>query len=53
MKQLTAIIIGAGGRGRGYSKFVLNNPEMYEVVGVAEPIDVRRNLIIERHPKAA
>ena len=53
MKQLTAIIIGAGGRGRRYSKFILNNPEMYDVVGVAEPIDVRRDLIIERHPKAA
>lgn len=53
MKKLSMIIIGAGGRGRTYAGFAKNNPDMYEVVGVAEPIKERREYIIENHPAAA
>ena len=49
MKQLTAIVIGAGGRGRGYTNIMLKYPEKFKVVGVAEPIEERRNFIIEKH----
>ena len=53
MKKLSMIVIGAGGRGRTYTGFANKYPDMYEVVGVAEPLDVRREYIIKRHPKAA
>lgn len=53
MKKLSMIVIGAGGRGRTYTGFANKHPDMYEVVGVAEPLDVRREYIIKRHPKAA
>jgi len=53
MKKLSMIIIGAGGRGRTYAGFAKTNPDMYEVVGVAEPIKERREYIIENHPAAA
>ena len=53
MKKLTAIVIGAGARGRRYAKFAANHPDMYEIVGVAEPIKERREIIIERNPSSA
>ncbi|MBR6708171.1 MAG: Gfo/Idh/MocA family oxidoreductase [Clostridia bacterium] len=52
LKPLSLIIIGAGGRGRTYAAFAQNRPDLYRVVGVAEPIDIRRNYILQRHPDA-
>lgn len=49
MKKLTAILIGAGGRGRNYTDIMLTMPEKYQVVGVAEPIDSRREYIRDKH----
>jgi len=48
MKKLTAIIIGAGGRGMGYST-QMKNTDLFDVVAVAEPIDARRNVVKELH----
>ena len=45
MKQLKVIIMGAGSRGSGYAKIMAKSPERYKVVGVAEPIESRRNFI--------
>lgn len=45
MKKFTAIVCGAGSRGTSYSKHMKNLPEKYNIVGVAEPIDTRRNNI--------
>lgn len=45
MKKLTAIIIGAGGRGSTYAGIMKKMPEKFEVVGVAEPIRARREHI--------
>ncbi len=44
MKKLTGIVIGAGSRGRAYTKAILSDAhkENIKIVGVAEPIDVRR-----------
>lgn len=53
MKKLSMIVIGAGGRGRGYSRFAERNPDMYEVVGVAEPIAARREWMLAHHPACA
>ncbi len=49
MKQTTAILIGAGLRGRTYTQYALRHPEWMKVVAVAEPLDDRRNSIKELH----
>ncbi len=49
MKQLSVIVIGAGGRGTTYTNLMAKEPEKFKVVGVAEPIADRRNYIIEKH----
>ena len=49
MKPATLIIAGAGGRGAAYANYVAAHPDRGKVVGVAEPIDLRRNRIVERH----
>lgn len=43
MSKLTAIVIGSGDRGsNAYAPFALKNPNKLEIVGVAEPLDDRR-----------
>ncbi len=49
MKQLKAIIIGAGDRGVAYSNRMKAKEEKFKVVGVAEPIENRRNNIQKIH----
>ena len=49
MKKLKVILIGAGNRGTTYTDIMANMPDHYEVVGVAEPIDSRRNYIKNKH----
>jgi predicted dehydrogenase len=44
IKQITAVIIGAGNRGKDvYGQFILKNPDQIKVVAVAEPSPIRRN----------
>ncbi len=45
MKKFTAIIIGAGQRGSAYAKHMKELAEKFEVVGMAEPIEARRNRV--------
>ena len=49
MKKLTAIVIGAGGRGRTYADIMKSLGDRFGVVGVAEPIEARRNYVCENH----
>ena len=42
MKKLKAIVIGAGSRGMCYSNKMLNYPDKFEVVAVAEPMGYKR-----------
>lgn len=49
MKQLKAVLIGAGGRGQNYTNEMKKMSDKYQVVAVAEPIDSRRNYIKETH----
>ena len=49
MKQLSVIVIGAGGRGRTYSHFMSKMPEKYKIVGVADPVDVKRKSFAREH----
>ena len=48
-KICKVIVIGAGGRGQGYTNIMAKAPELFKVVGVAEPIDDRREYIKEKH----
>ncbi len=44
------ILIGAGGRGMGYTNIMANEfPNDFEVVAVAEPIDDRRSYVQKKH----
>ena len=49
MKQLTAIVIGAGGRGTAYCRYMQALPEKYKVVGVADPVEEKRRVVKEMH----
>ena len=49
MEQIRVIIIGAGNRGTRYASIMAQLPEQYKVVGVAEPVRVRREHIREMH----
>ena len=48
-KICKVIVIGAGSRGQGYTNIMHKAPELFKVVGVAEPIDDRRDFIKEKH----
>ncbi|KDO30374.1 hypothetical protein SPRG_05085 [Saprolegnia parasitica CBS 223.65] len=37
-RPVRAIIIGAGQRGRAYAEYALERPDLFQVVGVAEPV---------------
>ncbi len=49
MKKLTAVVLGYGGRGTDYTKYVIDHPDQIEVVAVAEPNDSRRENAKNRH----
>lgn len=49
MKTFSAILIGAGSRGKAYTNLIKKFSDKYKVVGVAEPIESRRNFIKEVH----
>lgn len=49
MKKLTAIVIGAGGRGQCYTDEMFKHPDKFQVVGVAEPIESRREYVKNKH----
>lgn len=48
-KPVTALIIGAGGRGMGYAQFAQANPDRLKIVGVAEPRPWNRNHMVEKY----
>lgn len=49
MKTVSAIIIGAGSRGRGYANYIKDHPDEFKVLAVAEPLDNPRNHIKNTH----
>jgi predicted dehydrogenase len=48
-KTVKIIIIGAGGRGFGYTEYAEKHPGLAKIVGVAEPRDFYRNRIARKH----
>lgn len=49
MKQVTAILLGAGQRGEIYASYGLSFPNELKIVGVAEPREDRRELFAKQH----
>ncbi len=50
MSQITAVLLGAGGRGyRAYGPYALAHPDELRFVAVAEPIEDRRERFAEAH----
>ena len=45
MKQLSLILIGGGDRGSSYLKYLLENPEKFRLVGLAEPVKEKREFL--------
>jgi predicted dehydrogenase len=51
-RTVTALVIGAGGRGMTYALFSKLFPERLRIVGVAEPKEYNRNFMIETYELA-
>ncbi len=49
MNPIRVIVIGAGCRGKIYTDLMSEHPDWYQIVGVAEPIDSRREYIKNKH----
>ena len=49
MKQITAIVIGAGLRGNIYASYAHRYPEELKIIGVAEPDETRRKTFQESY----
>ncbi len=49
MKTYTVALLGGGDRGRGYTNKMLDLPDRFKVVAVAEPEKNRRDIIQRRH----
>ena len=49
MKIYSVVLIGAGNRGTGYANIMLNYPEKFKVVAVAEPVKGLRDDIKKKH----
>ncbi len=47
-RPVTAVIVGAGSRGMGYSAYALARPDELQIVAVAEPSDRRRKIAADR-----
>ncbi|MCI8360214.1 MAG: Gfo/Idh/MocA family oxidoreductase [Clostridiales bacterium] len=48
-KPVTAVIVGAGHRAMLYADLALTNPELLQIVGVADPNPVRRQAVMQRY----
>ena len=48
-RQLTAVIIGAGNRGRCYSGYARRYPDVLKIVGVSDILDDRKNAMGDLH----
>ncbi len=45
-QPVTAIVVGAGGRGMTYSMFSQEHPDRLKIVGVAEPLEYNRSKMV-------
>ena len=48
-KKITAIVCGAGNRGNVYGNYAVEYPDQLDIVGVAEPIEIRNDRFAKKH----
>ncbi len=48
-RPITCVVAGAGNRGNVYARYAQRHPDEMTVVGVAEPIEVRRARFVKRY----
>ncbi|MFT7617095.1 MAG: putative dehydrogenase [Planctomycetota bacterium] len=48
-KPITAITLGAGSRGNVYGNYAVRYPDRLDIVGAAEPIEIRRQRYAKKH----
>ena len=48
-RPVTAITLGAGNRGNVYGNYATANPEQLNIVGVAEPLEIRNQRYADKH----
>ncbi|MCI4671704.1 MAG: Gfo/Idh/MocA family oxidoreductase [Bacteroidia bacterium] len=48
-RPVTAITLGAGNRGKVYGNYAVEYPDQLDIVGVAEPIEIRRQRYVDKH----
>ncbi|MFH0964451.1 MAG: Gfo/Idh/MocA family oxidoreductase [Planctomycetota bacterium] len=48
-RPVTAVVVGAGPRGRCYAEYAKHRPDQLQIVGVADRIPLRRKKVAERH----
>lgn len=48
-KPVTAIVLGAGSRGNTYANYGIQFPDQLDIVGVAEPIRLRKERFAKKH----
>ncbi|MBQ3553065.1 MAG: Gfo/Idh/MocA family oxidoreductase [Clostridia bacterium] len=49
MKQLSLILIGGGDRGSSYLKYLDSHPEKFKLVGLAEPVQAKREYLQSKY----
>ncbi|MCC7465974.1 MAG: Gfo/Idh/MocA family oxidoreductase [Saprospiraceae bacterium] len=48
-RPITVVTIGAGNRGNVYGNYALSHPDEMDIVGVAEPVQVRNDRYTQKH----
>ncbi len=48
-KPVTAITLGAGNRGNVYGDYAVKYPDYLNIIGVAEPIEIRNERYCQKH----
>lgn len=48
-EPITAITLGAGSRGNVYGNYAVNFPNEIDIIGVAEPIEIRKQRYADKH----
>jgi len=48
-RKVSLVVVGAGNRGKVYSKYALERPDLCQVVGIAEPRDITRELMVAEY----
>jgi predicted dehydrogenase len=48
LQQVKIVVIGAGNRTNKYLEYAVRNPERLKLVGIVEPVEIRRKLVAEK-----